>query len=408
MPDEPLDPEEENLEPLEPEGEDLDELSPLDDEDLKPVNFDYGSDDDTLDPNEIANLISGGAEEDEGENEVMAGIAEVLDQDSIDAMMAETLDGQREKIFSYTGKLFEQETPIAIVEYDFCNPVFMTEAEMRQVRIRHEKFVHLLSARLSMFLRMDFSMKMSKLFTTQFKTHVESIDSPTHISLFKLQQFNGVGIIDMNSRLAMTIVDRMLGGGGHSIRDERFLTEMETLLVEDIIKILLDEWCKQWDDMFEVNASIVGSENNGRFLQVSAHDAIMLVTNVEATLGDCSEVIQIAIPYYTIEPVIKRMQDDAKKNNPNATKRKEYHWWESYEDIGVEVTAEWDAFECSVRDLLNIRKGDLIMLKKDLIDNTKIRCKNNTCFMAKVGLQDEQVCVELNEKIEKEPVYANG
>jgi len=375
-------------------------------EELKP--FDGGGDE-SLSGNEIDDLIAnlgagGGDDDDSGEEEALeessegAEVAEVLDQSDIDALMTETLDSKNDLIYRYDGTLYPQDHKVAVEDYDFSNPVFMTEGEMRKVRIRHEKFIHLLAARLSMFLRMDFGLKMSKLYTTQYKRYTESIQNPTHISLFKLQQFGGVGIVDMNSRLAMTIIDRMLGGGGHSIRDERYLTEMETALIEDVVTVILDEWCNQWDDMFEINASIVGHENNGRFLQVSAHDAIMLVISMEATLGDCSESIQLGIPYYTIEPVIKKMQEEEAKFDPNSNQKKENHWWASYEQIGVEVTAEWNAFDCKVSELIQLRKGDVLMLAPDLLNQTSVRFKNATHFLGTAGIKEGKVCVQINDR----------
>jgi len=372
-----------------------------DEEDLSPID---GGDDDFLSGSEIDDLISGAGQSEEEEvlsSEGDADVAEVLDQTDIDALMSETLEGKNNLVYQWDGKRFPKDKKVPIEDYDFSNPVFMTEGEMRKVRIRHEKFIHLLSARLSMFLRMDFGLKMSKLYTTQYKRYTESIQNPTHISLFKLQQFNGVGIVDMNSRLAMTIIDRMLGGGGHSIRDERYLTEMETALIEDVITVVLDEWCNQWADMFEINASIVGHENNGRFLQVSAHDAIMLVVSMEATLGDCSESIQIGIPYYTVEPVIKKMQEEEAKFDPNTSKKKETHWWKSYENIGVNIVAEWDAFDCKVNELVRLRKGDVLLLPNKLLNNTNIRFKNATHFVGTAGVREGKVCVQIDGRCEE-------
>ena len=81
--------------------------------------------------------------------------------------------------------------------YDFRNPVFLTEVELRRLRMLHEDFIRYLSARLSLFLRMEFSLKMARLTTLTFEKFTESLPSPTHISLFKAEPLLGVGIIDV-------------------------------------------------------------------------------------------------------------------------------------------------------------------------------------------------------------------
>ena len=37
-------------------------------------------------------------------------------------------------------------------------------------------------------------------------------------------------------------------------------------------------------------------------------DAIILAMTLECNFGDCSEQVQIGVPYYTIEPMVKAMQ----------------------------------------------------------------------------------------------------
>ncbi|HCJ12060.1 MAG: flagellar motor switch protein FliM [Verrucomicrobia bacterium GWF2_51_19] len=302
-------------------------------------------------------------------------------------------------VFRYTGEriLSSKKTPVQI--YDFRNPVFLTEIELRQVRIRHEKFIHYLSARLSMYLGMDFGLKMSKLYTAPYLKFIESIPNPTYINLFKVEQMTGVGIIDTNPRLAMTIVNRMLGGQGHSIHEERYLTEIEMGLMDEIINIVLDEWTRQWEEVTEMDIAIVGNENNGRFLQTAPHDAIMLVVDMESTLGDCSAQMQLAVPYYMIEPIIREMQANSRKYSRVGTIERTASWLTGYDAIYVPIFAEWDAFSASVQDVLGLREGDIIQLPKNILKSTKLRCHNAIHFLGEVGVEQGKVAVKITEKV---------
>ncbi len=189
-------------------------------------------------------------------------ISNVLDQSEIDRLMSDASKEPEVIVLSPEGQRYPGTRKLAIDNYDFRNPVFLGESEMRQVRICHEQFVFYLSARLSMFLHMDFELKLSKLSTAPYSKFIESIPSPTFISLFEFNQLKGTGILEVNPRLAMTIVDRMLGGKGHSIREERYLTELEMALMEDVVRVVLDEWCRQWGEPGEITANVVGHENN--------------------------------------------------------------------------------------------------------------------------------------------------
>jgi len=327
--------------------------------------------------------------------------SDVLNQLDIDSLMAEAMAPSEEIIISSTGERYDEDQRVQVEVFDFRNPVFLTEIEMRQVRIRHEQFIYYLEARLSMFLRMDFGLKMSKLNTTPFHKYVETIPNPTFIAMCNIEELSGIGVVDMNPRLAMTFVDRLLGGMGHSVRDERYLTELEMALMDDVVNLILEEWCRQWEDIMDINAHIIGRENNGRFLQTSPPDAIVLVLTMEATIGDCSEPIQIAFPYHTVEPVIKQMQNIEKKFRQSGSKGKDAEWREHLGDIDVPIIAEWDAFEVTVRDLMGLRIGDVVELPMDIVSQTKITFEGTTQFIGEAGLQNGRVVVKLEKPVDR-------
>src|SRR5438045_3763737 len=89
------------------------------------------------------------------------------------------------------------------------------------------------------------------------------IDQPLQqTTLFKIEPLAGVGVLDVNPRLALSIVDRLLGGRGLAVNADRLLSEIDIASMEDVIVILLEEWCSVWKTEQELHPMIVGHENN--------------------------------------------------------------------------------------------------------------------------------------------------
>lgn len=327
---------------------------------------------------------------------------EVLDQGEIDRLLATSVEAPKPVVFRSDGRRLQGSEVSKIEVYDFRNPVFLAEAELRRLRMLHEEFIRYLSARLSLFLRMELGLKMAKLTTVSYGKFTESLPSPTHICLFKTDPLPGVGILDINPRLALSIVDRMLGGSGKSVPLERYLTEIEVTLLEDILVMILEEWCAQWKDVRELHPSLIGHESNGRFLQTSTKDAVVLTLTMEATFGDCSEQIQIGIPYFTIDPLVKHLQASREKEGTPAAKAQKAEWKPVYEHISIPVRAEWDAFELSLREIAELRVGDIIELPSEIVDRTTVTLNGTPKFTGTVGLDGEAVVVKLSQKISQE------
>jgi flagellar motor switch protein FliM len=327
--------------------------------------------------------------------------SEILDQSEIDRLLSQAAGPAGPKTVGL-GAAFAGGNGPKIDAYDFRNPAFLSEAELRRLRLLHEDFIRYLSARLSLHLRMEFGLKMARLTTVTYGKFCESLPNPTHLALFKVEPLVGVGILDLNPRLALTIADRLLGGRGHSVKADRYLTEIEVTLIEDVILVLLEEWCAQWKAEQELRPLLIGHENNGRFLQTSPKDAIVLALTLECNFGDCSEQIQIGVPYYTIEPVVKKMQARRQKDTAVSQAAPRSSWQAAYNGIALPVLAQWQPFDLTVREIASLRVGDVLEMPAALCHDTRVLIGGAQKFVGTVGLDTDRVAVQLTRKIAQE------
>jgi flagellar motor switch protein FliM len=300
-------------------------------------------------------------------------------------------------VFLCDGTKLSDPSSVKVKRYDFTNPIVLSEADLSKLRTKSEQFVYYLAGHLSMFLRTEFNLELEDLTADLYANFTHSVKTPSCITMFKLQELNGVCLLDVNSHLSATVVDRILGGRGSTNPEERGLTDIEKALVEDFNQIILEEWCKQWEGSIQLNPSIIGTESTGKFLQTSPADAMMLVLSMEASFGDVSGPMRIAVPYYTLEPVVSRLLATAvaKEEKQSLPPR----WHNVYDEIPVTVSAEWDAFELTLRDLSNLEVDDVIEMSPSLIEETKLRIENRTCFIGEIGIEVEKVAFQVNESI---------
>ena len=299
-------------------------------------------------------------------------------------------------VFLHDGTKLSDASDLKIKKYDFTNPIILSESDLALLKTKSEQFVYYLAGHLSMFLRTEFNLELEDLSADLYKSFISTINSPSCVTLFKLQELNGVGLLDVNSHLSATVVDRILGGRGSTNPEERGLTDIEKALVEDFNLIILEEWCKQWKSIKELNPVVIGTETTGKFLQTSPPHAMMLILSMEASFGDVSGPLRIAVPYYTMEPVLSGVLSQA--NVPAKTKSTlSPKWHEIYDEIPVDISVEWDAFQLSVRDLFNLEVDDIIEMNPEIISKTKVRIEDRTCFLGEIGLEGDQVAYQVNE-----------
>jgi flagellar motor switch protein FliM len=329
-----------------------------------------------------------------------ASNAEVLTQADVERLLAQVTEQEAATTVPQTDAPPERRVSAAVQPYDFRQPAFLTANQLRKLRLRHEEFLRSLAARLSIYLRLEFAVQMSKLQTVLFQKFAESLPNPTHLTLFKVEPLRGICLLEIPRRLGLTIVDRLLGGPAQAANAERDLSEIEVTLLDQVTQIILREWCSLWTQLKrEVRPTILGHESNGRFLETAARDAVMLVLAAEARMGDCIEQMQFGIPFYTLETLVRDSEKELEQKTVAATKTPA-RWSPEFNDVQVPVTALWPEQEVTLRDLSRLKVGDVLVLDERATSQVYLRLARSEKFAGRLGTRGKSWAVEITRPLE--------
>ena len=323
--------------------------------------------------------------------------SEVLSQSEVERLLAQVAEQEGNSVVHQSTGPKKSQPKDSIQPYDFRCPVFLSPNELRKLRVQHEAFIQALAARLSIYLRVEFGLQMSQLQTLTYQKFVDGLPNPCHLTLFKVDPLRGICILDVNPRLGLTIIDRLMGGPGHSISVNRDLSEIEMALLDQVVRIIIGEWCNHWAKLQELRPTLLGNESSGRFLQTSQPDAVVLALTMEARMGDCVEQLQIGFPYATLEPLIRGLSqklDPGGEENPTPPVGRP-KWSRDFDDIRIPVSADVAGLKLTARELTQLKVGDFIPLPTDFTGQVRVRLANAHRYVGRLGSCDGRTAVEL-------------
>jgi flagellar motor switch protein FliM len=324
---------------------------------------------------------------------------QVLSQSEVERLLTQVAEQEAGGVVQKEDGQGGRKPKDTVQPYDFRHPVFLSAGELRKLRLRHEEFVRSLAARLSIYLRLDFSLQMTKLQTLTFQKFTEDLANPSYLTLFKVEPLRGISLLELPPRLGLTLVDRLLGGPAHPVNPDHDVTEIEGALLEQAVQVILSEWCLHWSNVQELRPVVLGHESNGRFLQTAAHDTVMLALTMEARVGDCVESLQLAFPGYTLEPLIRQLGQavETGAREGGASSRTPAKWNARFDDVRVPVTAEWQGLELTARELSGLKPGDVLQLPAECSQQVRVRLADIPKFRGRLGTRSANWAVELTE-----------
>jgi len=280
--------------------------------------------------------------------------------------------------------------------FAFGQSAALSSSELHRFKSHNESIIRGVGARLSLFLRIEFTLELLSLDTVTLPKFVDSAPPPRHMILFKIDpSLRGIGVLDVPPPLALSVADRMLGGKGFSVNPNRPLREVEIALVNQMAQIALNEWCSAWKSGDHLKATLMGHESNPRFLQIGEADESFFMLKMEAGIGDCIEQMLMVMPVKMVEPLIRHLSIEVDTVKKETREISVPRWNSGFDEIKIPLTAEWRELEIKTRDLLNFQVGDIVPLDSSQLNQVQVCLAGIPKYLGRLGSSGNKGAVEV-------------
>jgi flagellar motor switch protein FliM len=286
--------------------------------------------------------------------------------------------------------------------HDFRNAPLLSARDLQKLRLHQTDFVNSLASRLSMFLRLEFTLKLAGIQTVTYRKLAQTWPNPTCLTLFKAEPLNGVGILEIAPQLGAAMVDRLMGGPGQVSDSVREFSEIEKAILEQAALLIVGEWCGHWRGAREFKPGILGLESNGRFVQVASPETVMLVISLELRLAGSVEKMQIVFPYASLEVLIRQLSHGANSASELASTpaaKPAPKWNHCFDDVRVPIAARWHWSEVTARDLFSLKVGDVLHVDPQSAAGMEVCVADLPRFSARPGIVAGKWAVELDRPL---------
>jgi flagellar motor switch protein FliM len=165
----------------------------------------------------------------------------------------------------------------------------------------------------------------------------------------------------MNPSVAFTMVDRLLGGTGHTPGPNRALTEIEQNVIDSVVKLMLDNLTETWRPVASMEFRIHGRETRPQMLQVTGPTEIVILLVFDIRIADTRGMVNLCIPAAAIEAVGEAFAQGWQRSRRQPTPDEEKWLNANLGRVPLSVTALLET-TLSARDLVALKPGDVLSL----------------------------------------------
>lgn len=329
-------------------------------------------------------------------------MAEVLSQKQIDDLLGSLQSGSMD-----FQEIEEQTSGPKIKDYDFLSPKKFTREQIRLLQNIFESFSRLFSLHLSGVLRMNCQAEVIQVEEEEYKEFSNALSDSALIGVMGLHSKEyGIEdkqiLIEMTRPISFCILDRMLGGNGTGYQIDRDYTEIElsllTYMFQQVAPILKDAW----GNYVDVDHTLDGVETNSQLIQFIQPDESAAIVVIEMTLNELKGNLNICLPANSLEEIFKIFDSKYvkvnRKLNPEQEKRRQKQILDSLKDTPLAVSAVLGKTEITLKDLIELQRGDIIPLDSPVAEDSVIlQVEKLKWFTGKIGVKRKNYAVKIGK-----------
>jgi flagellar motor switch protein FliM len=279
--------------------------------------------------------------------------------------------------------------------------------QLQTLRTLHDNFTRLLNNSLSVYLRTRVEATVVSIDQITYGDFISSIGIPSILSIFSMDPLPGSGMVQVDLNLVFSVIDRLLGGPGWYPQKLRDLTDIERTLMQRFMARMLNSYRESWNYLLTLSLKIEALDSNPQFIpRIIPLDQIVAFVTCELKVGDMSGVMNFCLPYQVLQQVGSQLSDFQWSPSITAgrgmTEQDIAMLARNVERAPVDVRVELGKTVVSLRDLIALQPGDLVMFDKPVTEPLAAMVNDREKFKVFPGVNRDKLAVRVSQIVEDE------
>ncbi len=322
--------------------------------------------------------------------------------EEIDALMAtiqSTSDG-RSRELGKDGAVHD------VVSFDLVNARAGSQGRLPTLELINDRVAKALASRLSNRTSQQTDASAQATEALKFADCISSLASPGCLQVLELTGLRGTGILYFEPTLLFHMVDLLLGGkptklvDGVEILRKRGLTKVERRLFNYLAEALSEAVSESWESVTEFGIRPTRIETDTRQVALFEPGEMVVVSSFEVTIVGCTGTVHLVIPQASLRPIEKVLASGLLEEGADESGGWGAALTRLMREVTVECSAELGRTEMSLRELVELKVGDIVRLDRDPESTITVYVEGASKMHGVPTMRHGNIAVEIVQKVD--------
>ncbi len=326
---------------------------------------------------------------------------DILSQEEVDALLR-----------GVTGEPDEakgEESTSGVRAYDIGRQERIVRGRMPTLELINERFARLFRVGLFNFMRRNAEISVGPVKVQKYSEFVRNLVVPTNLNLVHMNPLRGTALFIFDPNLVFLVVDSLFGGDGrfHTRVEGRDFTPTEQRIIQNMLKVVFEEYKKSWDPIYPIEFEYVRSEMNTQFANIATPTEVVVTTTFNIELGSGGGDFHVCMPYAMIEPIRDLLYSSMQADRNEVDQRWISLMRSQVQNAEVNLVANLGEAPITLGQIVNLKVGDVISL--DIPEAIVAEVDGIPVLECKYGILNGQYALKVNKVLAgAESIAAEG
>jgi flagellar motor switch protein FliM len=307
-------------------------------------------------------------------------MTDLLSQDEVDALLSGVEEGAID-LSSTISKLAD-----GTAAYDLSCSSGQLSGWHKQLGLLDIKLCKRLGKNMLGLLHKTTQVNFEGMRVMRFEAYLDGLETPTGLNTFQLAPADGSLLVAMDAHLVYSLVESFFGGAGRQAEVQaKSFTRTEQRVVQLGLKSILESIKDAWKQLENQQLELCESEHNPQASSAFAVSEVVMVRRYRVSFEGGAGELHLAMSSSLVETLFQaggQPRPLAIGNNKTSLRQRA-------EDFKASVAGEVSGAQLSLKQLLNLSRGDIIPVDSPEIVDVKVNGIKK--FRARVGEIDGRV-----------------
>ncbi len=326
---------------------------------------------------------------------------QILSQEEVDALLSSMASGEVE-IDEPLEEIEAKDAAADLPVYDLTAQNIMMREQFDVLDEVHDRFANSLRNYLGSTLGVSAEITLASTEMVKFGEFMEGLSGQTSFHTFRMEPLVGSALLAIEGKLVFFLIDCMFGGTGKGgIKKERDFTLLEQRVMRKFAGDVLKDLEKAWQLVHPMGINIGKSETKQQFVRLVASSDLVIVVMIAISSEKFTGNMLLCVPYLLLEPIRKKLSYKNLRDSEMGNT-----WTEQLKvllsESEVTIAAELGKTSHTVRNILNLNKGDVIMLNTGPQDPVSVMVETIPKFLGIPGVVAGNRAVQINSLVSRQ------